>query len=134
MDPIRDYEAEQRSLKELLANLSNDASQLFRQEVALAKAELDEKLSRVKKDVAALAIGGGVLVVGALTLVAAIVLVLAEAMPAWVAALLVGVALAAVGAWLTNKGKRDIQSVDFKPAKSIDSIRTDLRTMKEAVR
>jgi uncharacterized membrane protein len=134
IDPMGNYDAEQRSLRELLANFSNDASQLVRQEVALAKAELDEKLTRLKKDVAAMALGGVVLGLGVLCLVAAVVLLLSLAMPAWIAALLVGAALSGVGAWLTMRAKRDIQGVDLKPQQSMNSLRTDFNTMKEAVR
>lgn len=134
IDPIGDYEAEQRSLRELLTNFSNDASQLVRQEVALAKTELDEKLTRLKKDVAAIAMGGAVLVVGVLCLVTALILLLSLAMPAWIAALLVGAVMTGVGAWLTTKAKRDMQGVNLKPDQSMDSLRADFRTMKEAVR
>lgn len=134
IDPIGNYEADQRSLRELLTNFSNDASQLVRQEVALAKAEIDEKLSRLKKDVAAMAVGGAVLAVGGLCLVAALVLLLDLALPAWIAALLVGAALCGVGAWLTMRAKRDIQGVELKPEQSMHSLKTDFRTMKEAVR
>lgn len=125
---------EERPLRELVAKLQQDGSLLMQQEVALAKKEVQEKLGRVKKDVTAMAIGGAVLYAGVLTLLAAVVLLLAGFMPAWLSAFIVGAIVTGVGAAMSLKGKKDIADVDVTPEQSVRSVRTDLQVMKEAVR
>ncbi len=125
---------EQRPLGELLGQLTRDLSLLVQQEVSLAKREANEKLRQVGKSLASLAIGGVVLHVGALPLTAAITLLLAEALPAWLAALIVGVAISAVGAVLLQKGKQSLQQLDLKPEQLSENVKRDVDAIKEAVR
>lgn len=125
---------EERPIRELISRLSADGSLLVQQEMALAKKEIGEKVSKVSKDAGAIAVGGAVLYAGVLTLVGAAVLILALVMPLWLSALLVGLAVSAIGAVLTIKGKNEIAKVDLMPNKSVDSVKTDIRMMKEAVR
>ena len=92
--------ASEASMAELVRQLSDQTTLLARQEVALAKAELAEKGKR-----AGLGAGmfGGAGVAGAYAvgaLVAAAILGLATAVDGWLAALIVGLVLAAVaGLW-----------------------------------
>src|SRR6188768_4531844 len=81
---------ESSPLADLVGRLSEDLKLLTKQEVELAKRELSESLSEVKRQVPQLAVGGAALVSGLLVLLAAAVLGLATLMPAWSAALLVG--------------------------------------------
>jgi hypothetical protein len=134
VQPLSSLESEERPLRDLIAQLSRDGSLLLQQEVALAKTELNEKLAHVKKDAASMAIGGAVLYAGLLTLIASVVLLLALAIPAWVSALLVGLVVTGAGAAMTLKGKKGIEHIDLTPNQSMNSVKTDLRAMKEAVR
>jgi hypothetical protein len=89
---------EERSLGELFAELSRETSALVRSEVTLAKTELTEKASRVGRDASMVAAGGAVAHAGALALVAAAVLILIRiGLEPWMAAVIVGVAVAAIG-------------------------------------
>ena len=67
---------EDRSVGELFGQLSQDMTLLFRQEVQLARAEMSEKISRVTNNLVSVVAGGFVVYVGALALVAALILVL----------------------------------------------------------
>ena len=99
---------EQESAPGLFSRLINDASALLRSEIALAKSELSEAATNAKLGLAALAVAFAVLLAGAQTLIAAIILGLAEVMEPWIAALIVGAILAAVGALMLATAKRKL--------------------------
>ena len=124
---------EERSLRSLIGQLSRDGSLLVQQEMALAKLELTEKARVLAKSGAAIAVGGLVLYAGLLTIVAGLVLALALVLPAWVSALLVGVVVAAAGAVLLLRGKKELTDLDLKPNKTAASVKRDIETMKEAI-
>lgn len=70
-----------RSLGELVGDLSRETRTLVRQEVALAKTELTQTATEVGKDVGFLAVGGAVAYAGFLAILAAIILALALVLP-----------------------------------------------------
>jgi hypothetical protein len=84
----------------------DEALALARNEIALAKTEARTALRDVKLSVAPFAIAAGVLLAGALTLVATIILALSEVMRPWLAALLVSIVLLVAGWVLLKAGKR----------------------------
>lgn len=122
-----------RPLRELLVELWHDTEKLVRQEAKLASTELDGKITKAKADVTAAAIGGAVLYAGVLALVAAAVLLLAQVMESWLAALIVGVVVAGVGFVLARRAK-NITPDAVKPEHTIHSVKQDVRTFKEAMR
>src|SRR5262245_14400389 len=89
-----------RSTAALLSDLATETIELLRQEIALFKAELHEKLSRVGQGATALTAGTLIVYSGWLTLLAAATLGLSEAVAPWLAALIVGLLVLAVGAGL----------------------------------
>ncbi len=125
---------EERPLGELVAQLSRDASTLVQQEIALAKAELSESAEKLKLGVVSAATGAFVLYAGILTLIAAAVLLLAQAVPSWLAALLVGGTVSVIGSVLVGRGKKSLDRVELLPKKAMHSVEQDVDMMKEAVR
>lgn len=114
---------EQPTLGELFSTLSNQVSQLFRQEVQLAQAEMTRKASRVGQN-AAIIIVGGVVGLGAfLSLVAALILLLAIFIDAWAAALIVAVLLAVVAVLLARYGLNKLKEIDPAPRRTIETMR-----------
>ncbi|MDP9478461.1 MAG: phage holin family protein, partial [Actinomycetota bacterium] len=63
-------ERDDRSIGELIAELSRETVTLVRNEIQLAKAEMSQKASRVGKNVGFLVVGGLVAYTGLLALVA----------------------------------------------------------------
>jgi hypothetical protein len=119
--------AQERPLGELLADLSRDASALVRDELALARVEMGEKLARARAHVRLIVAGVAATILGGLTLVACAVLVLvALGVPAWGAALLVGLALASSGTLLALRGLTALRDEDLRPTET-------LRTMRELI-
>jgi len=125
---------EDRSLGELFSELSRQTSTLVRQEVTLAKTEMSAKASKVGKDVAFLAVGGAVAYAGFLGILAAIVIILAGPLPWWLAALIVGVVVVAIGYFLIQRGRAALQRADPAPRETIDSIKEDVEWAKQQTR
>jgi O-antigen ligase len=113
-----------RSLGDLFSDLSREIGTLIRNELALARAEMNAKLSRAGRHAGMLALGAVVALAGLFTLAASLVLVLVAAgMPAWGAALLVGLGLAAVGALVANGALAALRGEDLKPTETIQTLK-----------
>lgn len=119
------YYKEKQSLGDLFSELSAGTSALIRQEVQLAKAELSQKASKTGKNVALMAGGGIVAYAGFLVILAAIVLVLSEFMPIWLAAFLVGVVVAGIGALVALNGWESFQKTSLAPERTIKTLKED---------
>ena len=113
----------------LLGRLIDDVSQLFRNEIALARAEVRESVGKAKAGIGAVAVGGAVLLVGALALVAALILGLAEVVEPWLAALIVGAIFAVVGYVMLQAGKRKLEPSNFAFERTQESLRKDKDTV-----
>ena len=122
---------DQVSVAELVKQLSEQTSRLARQEVELAKAELAVKGKRAGIG-AGMFGGAGVFAlyaVGALT--AAAILGLATAVKGWLAALIVGVVLAAIAGLLTLQGKTKVrQATPPTPEQATESVKEDVQWAK----
>src|ERR1044072_4188906 len=94
--------AEQGSVAGLLTRLMDDAVALAKNEIAPAKAEGRGAPSDAQKSIGPIVNAAGAPVAGALTLVAAMGLALAEVMEPWLAALIVSVGLLLIG-WMLLK-------------------------------
>jgi fatty acid desaturase len=121
----------ERSLGELFSELTQEARTLVQQEVALAKSELSQKATIVGRNVAFLAAGAAVAYAGLLAILAAIIIGLSTIMPAWLAALLVGVIVAGVGYLLVQKGQSDLKRQNLMPHQTLQSLKEDSEWMKE---
>ena len=114
-----------RSVVGLLSDLANETALLIRQEVALFKAELLEKLGRLGRGLGALAAGGLVAFSGWLMLLAAAVLGLSTVVAPWLAALIVGLVVLALGAALLFFGKRRLDAEALVLRRTLNSLRED---------
>lgn len=117
--------AEPGSVVGLLTRVMDDAMALARNEVALAKAEARGALQDLKQSIGPFAVAAGVLLAGALTLVAAVVLALAEVMRPWMAALLVATGLLIVGWVLFKAGQRKWARIGDRFDRTQESLQKD---------
>jgi hypothetical protein len=122
-----------RSIGELFTELAGDTSTLVRQEVALAKAELTRNAARVGKQVGLLAIGGALGYAALLAIVAAAIMGLAEVIPAWVSALVVGVVFALIAGWLITRALHALKQAEVAPRVTIETLKEDAQWMKDQV-
>jgi uncharacterized membrane protein YqjE len=121
----------EQPLGELFKRLSQQVSSLARQEVELAKAELAAK-GRVMGRAAGFFVAAAVLGLSALgALTALLILALAEAIPAWAAALVVTVVMAAFAGLLALAGKRRLEQTGPPvPTEAIESTKEDIQWAK----
>jgi Putative Actinobacterial Holin-X, holin superfamily III len=125
----------ERSTGELVKDLSQQATTLARLELELAKTEMAEKGKKAGLGAGMLAGGAvaGLLALGSLT--AFLVLVLAEGMPAWAAALLVTAVWAGVAAVLAWQGKEKLDEMGRPvPEKTVESVKEDIEWLKDQTR
>ena len=133
MTQIIKNESDERSIGDLFSELANETSTLIRQEVALAQAEMTQKAVKAGKDVGFLAIGGTVIYVGFLAIIAAIIVALANFIPLWLSCLLVGVIIGIIGAIMVFTGLKDLKQLNPVPEQTVQTIKEDVEWMKEQV-
>jgi len=124
---------EERPLGELFSDLVHETTTLVRNEVALAKVEMTQKATKVGRNVGSLVVGGAVGYAGLLAVCAAVILLLDRVMPAWLAALIVGVVVAVVAWVLISKALTALRSMDLKPQETVESLKEDAQWIKEQV-
>ena len=120
-----------RTLGELFSELAQETSTLVRQEVALAKTEMGQKVSRVGKDVGFIAAGGAVAYAGSLAILAGVIVLLGQLIPMWLSALLVGLVVAAAGYFLVKKGLDALKREDLAPRQTIETLKEDQQWIKD---
>lgn len=115
------------STGELVQRLGEQVSRLVRDELRLAKVELADKGKRA--GIGAGLVGGGGLVAlyGIAAVLAGLVLLLAQVMPDWLAAVIVGVVLLAVAGVMALQGRAKVQEATPPiPEQATDSVRADI--------
>ena len=117
-----------RTLGELVAELSRETGQLVRKEVELATTEMTAKARRASVHVGVAAAGGALVHAGLLVLLAAIVIGLAQlGLTPWLAATLVALATMGIGYLLVNKGITALKDTSVAPTRAIESVKEDVR-------
>lgn len=118
------YAPDARSLGDLFSDLTREITTLVRNELALARVEMSTKMARAARHAGTLALGAVVALAGVFTLAASLVLLLVNAgMPAWGAALLVGLGLAAIGAVLAMRSLQALRQEDLTPTETIQTLK-----------
>jgi hypothetical protein len=131
-DNINRNEAEKsESFGELLSQLANNSAALVRDEIALAKREMGEKLERVQSGALTTAIGAIVGLIGLMALTAAAIAGLATIVGVGLSALIIGLALGLIGAALAMKGIGQIKRTSLKPEETIKTLEEDKQWLKE---
>lgn len=115
----------QSSVPHLLRQLVDDVALLIRKELALATSEVTHSVDDAKQGAVSLASGGGVLYAGLLFLLLSATLGLAEVMPGWLAALIVGGVVAIIGLVMVQSGRKRMQASNFAPHRAAESVRRD---------
>jgi uncharacterized membrane protein YqjE len=125
----------ERSLGELLKQLSEQTTRLVHQELELAKAELQQKGKQAGQGAGMFGGAGalGLAALGALT--ACFILALDTVMPAWLAALLVAVVDGIVAFVLVKQGQaRMKKAVPPVPEQTIETVKEDVEWAKTQMR
>jgi hypothetical protein len=126
----RNDEVSETSIGDLIGNISNDLSQLFRQEVELAKAEVKQEASKAGKAAGMLGAAGFAGYLTVVLLSFALVFALSNVMDAGWAALIVAVIWGIIGAVLYANGRKKLKTVDPVPHRTVDTIKEDASWLK----
>jgi uncharacterized membrane protein YqjE len=124
----------QRTVPELLGNIVDNIQQIIRSEFRLAKAELQEKVSRASKLAATLGAGFllGLYGLGFLLLAAAYAL--STVMAAGLAALIVGGALALISIVLVSSSAKKLKALNPAPEKTIQTLQENVQWAKDQIK
>ena len=119
------------SLGELFSELTREMTTLVRQEVRLAGAEVSQKVEGAGRHVGVLAAGGLIAYAGFLALIAAIVMLLANVIPWWLSALIVGLVVAGIGYVMVRRGMDALKEMDLMPRQTVATIKEDIAWAKD---
>jgi hypothetical protein len=131
IDRRADPGEQRESFGELLGQLANNSAALVRDEIALAKQEMSEKVSSFRTGVVTIAVGGIIALLGVLALIAAAIIGLAHYMDAGLAALIVGVVFALIGGIIAFSGIGRLKQTSLKPEQTVKTLEEDKEWLKE---
>ena len=143
--------SDERSLVDLLGELTTETRELVRQEINLAQTEISEKASQATQEakdkasqagngVAYVGLGGAIAYAGLLALVFSLALLLGSFMPDWLGFLIAGVLVAGIGYALVQSGLTKLRQIDyalttdFSLSKTRKTLQEDKQWMKEEAR
>ena len=117
-----------RSLADLLSELSRETAQLVRKEMELATTEMTAKAKRAGLQIGVAAIGGALAHAGLLMLLAAVVLALSQlGVTPWLSALIVSFLTMGIGYMLVNRGMVGLRTTNITPTRAMESMKEDSR-------
>ena len=126
---------EDRSTAELVKHLAEQTATLARQEIRLAQLELQEKGRRAGIGAGAFGAAGIIALYAVGAVIAGLIILLATAVEPWLAAIIVGGALALVAGAVALFGKRKVdEATPPAPEQAIASVKQDVDVVKENAR
>jgi hypothetical protein len=119
------------SFRELVGDVAEDARDLIRGEVALVRAELEQKTDRVTAGLISL-FGAMMLAYAGLVIVLlAAAAWLAHVMPVWAADLVVGAVVLTIGVVLAGAARKALSPTQLVPDRTISNVEADARVIRE---
>jgi hypothetical protein len=123
-----------KSVSELLSDLSGELRRLAQAELKLAMVEARRKAKRAGRGAGALGAAALFGLIGLCVLVASAVLALALVVPAWLAALLIGGAAIVLAGMFALFGRGSLRrALPPVPQWALSSVREDIETIKKGV-
>jgi hypothetical protein len=119
------------SLRELVGGVADDARDLVRCEVALARAEMEQKLDRLIAGIISLFGAMMLAFVGLIIVLMAAAQGLARVMPDWAASLIVGGIVLLLGVILAAMARKALSPSGMVPDRTMRNVQADARVMKE---
>lgn len=122
-----------RTTGELVSRLSQDLSQLVRDELHLAQVEMTGKAKKAGIGAGMFGAAGLLALYGVGVLIATVILALALALPAWLAALIVGVVLLVAAGVVALVGKNRVSEAgSVVPERTVENVKQDVDAVKNA--
>ena len=117
------------SMASLVGGIITDATRLVRQEIALARREVQAELDKAKVASVSLAIGAGLSMFGAIFLGLMVVFLLHEVggLALWASFLIVGGVVAVAGAILLYAGIREVSKISLVPPQTAETLQENVQ-------
>jgi uncharacterized membrane protein YqjE len=123
----------QQSTVDLVRRASEQFSNLVRDEIQLARAELTEKGKRAGMGAGMFGAAGVFALFGLAALLTGAILGIAVVLPAWAAALIIGGGLFLLAGMIALVGARNLKrAMPATPMETMDSVRADVSTLSAA--
>jgi hypothetical protein len=131
------HDKSDKPLGALFSDLTREIGDLVRQEIALGRAEISEKMSTIQPAIISVAIGGAVALAGLflilLAVVGAVAVLLPPELAPWLAPLIVGAIVALIGYMMIKSGTSKLQLKNMVPHRTVDSLMRDKNVVKETM-
>jgi uncharacterized membrane protein YqjE len=131
MDSLAEIGVRRESWGELFGELAGQLAGLARDEVALARRELEQKLKTVQSAAAVVAIGAIIALIATLSVCAAVIIALAEYVGPWQSALIVGLILGIAAGATILFGVSRFKRTSLRPEKTIETLEENKEWLKD---
>jgi uncharacterized membrane protein YqjE len=131
LDDLTEISVRRESWGELIGELAGQLVGLARDEVALARRELEQKLKTVQSAAAVVAIGAIVALIATLSVCAAVIIALAEYVGPWQSALIVGLILGMAAGVTILIGVSRFKRTSLRPEKTIETLEENKEWLKD---
>jgi uncharacterized membrane protein YqjE len=131
MDNLTQTGVRRESWGELIGELAGQLVGLARDEVALARRELEQKLKTVQSAAAVVAIGAIMALIATLSICAAVIIALAGYVGPWQSALIVGLILGIAAGVTILIGVRRFKRTSLRPEKTIETLEENKEWLKD---
>lgn len=125
-----DGDAGEPTLGELIGRLTEQSSRLVREELALARTELQDSAKHAGIGAGLFGGAGFFAALGVMTLVAAAVAALSLVLDVWLAAVIIAVVLFVIAGIAALVGKKQVGSAG-PPQRTIENVKKDIAEVKE---
>jgi multidrug transporter EmrE-like cation transporter len=124
------------SFASLLSGALNDIRDLFRREIALARFEVKQEISKATTAIASFAAAAVVLLFGTLFILTAVArgFAMLVGWPIWAGFGIVGILLALVGAALFFSARSRLRTVNVVPRQTAETLKEDVQWLKQQTR
>jgi hypothetical protein len=147
MEPRSTYRTEEhrteKPVADLIRDLRDETTILFKQELLLAKKEMSEKAGRMGKNIGMVAAGGLVAYAGLLVLLYAISNLVVATLVAmglslqiatWLGPAIVGLIVALIGYGMYKKASKNLSKESLAPEKTMETIQEDKEWMQHKIK
>jgi uncharacterized membrane protein YqjE len=131
IDDLTEISVRRESWGELIGELAGQLVGLARDEVALARRELEQKLKTVQSAAAVVAIGAIIALIATLSVCAAVIIALAEYVGPWQSALIVGLILGMAAGVTILIGVSRFKRTSLRPEKTIETLEENKEWLKD---
>lgn len=122
LESMEQIQMDARSLAEIVSDLKRDLTTLVREELSLARVEITEKSKRLRRGAVSLVVGGVIAFAGLLSLVAAVILGLDQALHApWLSSAIIGAILSMTGLVCMSAARKHFEGL--APRETVESLR-----------